>query len=168
METHIGNKPFKQVIHFKNADTVDIPPGVPIIFLADGSNDGFSATLPSTGPQNGETYGFFAGINSSSLPVKSGETGTALIWGFYNSASVLLQTRAATTDAFSSSASIGLGVPLYVQNDNNALGQNKASEDLPIVARLAQSVAALEGVASNATNTSLIYTQGLKVIIRGL
>lgn len=186
--SHIGTKPFKNELLFKNGEaSASIPVGSPVVFVMNATDDGFAAVLPSTAGA-AKCPELFAGVNVSPSALAAGEFGTSQIWGFCNYATVVQQSRSASTASFVSAAAFSVGQPLNVDTVNNAftLGSivtgamtivTGATTDTvavnfgdgnPPMAVIAQTLVSQASSASTTSDTRTKITYGLKVFLRAM
>jgi hypothetical protein len=182
----IGSKAFTESINFRSAEaSASIPPGTPICFVMNATEDGFAAVLPSTAGAT-KCPSFFGGINASPIAVVPNAYGAAMVWGLCNYALVAQQSRAASTDNYASAAAFSLGQPLTINTVQNAFMVAAAIGAMTIVtgattdtvavnlaqyapiAILAQTLAAAVSSASTTSDSSLKKTYGLKVFLRAM
>jgi hypothetical protein len=186
--THIGDKPFKQEINFRNAESsTSIPTGSPVIFVMNTTEDGFAGVLPSTAGA-AKSPELFAGVYFGSQSLLATQVGMAQVWGFCNYAIVVQQSRAATTDSFVSAAALSVGQALAIDTVNNAfktgsqvtgamtIVTNATTDTVavnfgdgnPPMAVMAQTLAAAVSSASTTSETRTKITYGLKVFLRAM
>lgn len=184
----IGTKPFREFLNFRNAEaSASIPPGSPIIFVMNATEDGFAGVLPSTATAT-KSPEFFAGVNVNPSAVVANDYGAAQIWGFCNYAIVVQMSRAASTDSFVSNAAFSIGQPLAIDTVNNAfktssqvtgaftIVTNATTDTLainfgdgnPPMAVIAQTLASASSSASTTSDTRTKITYGLKVFLRAM
>lgn len=163
----VGNKAdiIAVVIHNAEASAV-IPKGAPVILALNGTNDGLDVVLPATTAQdaNGALYGVCLSQGAS---LANGAYGEAQVFGVCNNLLLTSNTRAATTDSWSTK-SADTGVALVVDTVNNAFstsgGTQAKSSFLPF-AILAQSFT-VSGSASATSDTRTAITQLVKSFLR--
>lgn len=168
-----GNKADVVGVVVRNADTVTIPPGTPVCLVMNGTNDGLDVVLPNTGGASKAHAFLFGAVISPVGPgvngIPANGYGETQIMGV-NGAIVLLRgTRAASTDSWTSTASIASYVVLTIDTVNNAFqssgGTQAATAYLPF-AVLAQSVASVVASASATSDTRTALTQSVKAFLR--
>jgi hypothetical protein len=165
----IGNKPERLSIPVINTETAEIEVGVPVVFAANGTDDGVAVCLPAS-----KTAAYadtlFAGIVvEKNLPIVLPKTGKAQVYGVCPTSRICRQTRAATTDSFSTAPAIAIGDIFLVNTVVNALSRSAAGAASQAPGRIHafQTVASAAGVASNATDTRTLVTSNIKTFIRG-
>lgn len=189
-----GNKGLALKQEYYNGEaSASIPPGAPLVFKMDGTDDGIKAVLPSSASallaQN-----FFCGIAADGQSVATGGYGSAVILGFHSGAIVALQTRTASTESWSTAAALSVGQALSVDTTYNALlvgstspvgtvnaitnstQGNTASIGVALPLNLLQGPgivlaathASAAGSASTSNDTRLAITYALKVQLRSL
>jgi len=184
----IGTKPFKSELLFKNGEaSASIPVGCPVVFVMNATDDGFSAVLPSTAGA-AKCPELFAGVNVSPATLVAGDYGTSQIWGFCNYATVVQQSRSASTAVWATAAAFSIGQPLAIDTVNNcfALGSvvtgamtivTGATTDTvavnfgdgnPAMAVIAQTLVSQASSASTSSDTRTKITYGLKVFLRAM
>ncbi len=112
----VGNKEDLVGVVIKNNDTVQINVGQPVILSMDGA--GVDVVLPSTSGSIQLIWGLRYGVALMNIAV--GAYGEAQVFGFTNNINVLLTSRAATTNSWSTTAALSLGQWLTIDTVNNA------------------------------------------------
>src|SRR4051812_24381 len=98
----VGNKRDIVAIVVKNAEaSATIPVGSPLCFVMNGTDDGLGVVLPGTGGAVKATS-LMAGVALTSM--LAGGYGESQVFGFCQNVVLRRQTRAASTDAFSSNS----------------------------------------------------------------
>lgn len=155
----VGNKSDIVAVVIKNGESsATIPLGAPVCLTLNGTDDGLSVVLPSTGA---DVLQSSAAFGVALAAIAAGNYGEAQVFGF-NSNTKLLRTRAASTDVF---ASIIQGALLKAESVSNCfvtVASNGASAFIPN-AMLASTVAAL---ATTAASTQVSTTQLVKAFLR--
>lgn len=154
-----GNKLDIIAVVIKNGESsATIPLGAPVCLTLNGTDDGLSVVLPSTGADvKQSTFGL--GVSLQALT--TGQYGEAQMFGFANSVK-LLRTRAASTDAF---VSIAIGALLKAESVSNCfqtVASNGASAFVPVAAV----AATIDSIASTAASSQTGYTQMCKAFLR--
>jgi hypothetical protein len=170
-----SNKPEKYIHSVRNADTVSIPAGTPLVLnlsatpqpptytngLAPGWEDGLQVVMPSTaGAQNANLFYYGVAVNA----IAPGQYGEALVFGVYQGL-IVRQTRAGTTVSWSVTPAVTVsGYALAVDPVNNAfdIGTGTAL-GVPV---LLDNLASSPGSATNATDTRLAITQLARIFVR--
>lgn len=162
----VGNKPDHVLTNVKNADTVTIPIGTPVVLVFNGTDDGLAVVLPATaGAQKSGV--FQKGVVTTSLAVKG--LGEAIIHGIVPAAVITRATRAATTDSWSASASHSNLWVLALDTLNNAFLPQASSlltNTFAPQAALIDSMAAVAASASATSDTRTALTVAARVFVR--
>ena len=192
MNTQLGTKPDNYRVMVQNVDTVAIPPGTPVFLVLNGTNDGVAVVLPSTGGATKANY--FYGVYAEGLALPVNDYGPAQVWGLFNSAVVIGQTRSASTANWSSLAAFSTGQALSVLTSQNAFQTfnmptyyqtGSASTDtvsvglgvlqpialiagFPTVGTGSIATANMTSSASATSDTRTVITFGLKVLLRAM
>jgi hypothetical protein len=127
---------------------------------SDTDGDGIDVTLPSTaGVIN---YQLWGGVNT--LALATGQFGEAIVYGFAPSTLVKLNSRATSTDSWTSMAAIASGV-LLVPDFTNNVWQTLAN----VAAQSSPGLILLDAIASIQTAVSNSYAAAdTRVIVGGL
>lgn len=164
----VGNGRDLVAIVIRNNAGATMQPGTPICLELSGSKDGIDAVLPSSGAAKAHALSYGVILNA----VADQQNGEAQVFGFNQNIVLLRQTRATSTDNWSSNAAgFPLGCILNVDTVNNAFstsgGTQAVSAFLPF-AVLAASVATWASTASsNATSdTRTALTVSAKAFLR--
>jgi hypothetical protein len=109
----IGTKPFTQSVVVKSAEsTATIAAGSPVSLVMNGTNDGIAVVLPTTAAAAKATSLSFGVCYSAINP---GAYGEILVYGFCQKAKYSrIRTRAASTDAYASTAACSVGQILSI------------------------------------------------------
>lgn len=192
MNSQLGTKPDNYRIMVKNADTVTIAAGTPVIFAFNGTEDGVAVVLPSTATATKANY--FAGVFAEGLPLAVNGYGQAQVWGMINSAVVIGQTRSASSANWSSLAAFSTGQALSVNTGLNGFQTfvsptyyqtGSASTDtiaaglgfiqplalvagFPTAGTGSIATANMTSSASATSDTRTVITFGLKVLLRAM
>ncbi len=166
----VGNKADSVAVVIRNADTVVLPPGVPVCLNMNGTNDGLDVVLPNTGgATKAHAFAYGVVLSPTSTGIAVNAVGESQIFGLNNSIVLLRGTRAASTDSWTSTASIASYVLLTIDTVNNAFqssgGTQAATAYLPF-AVLAQSVASVVASASATSDTRTAITSSVKAFLR--
>lgn len=164
-QPQLGNK--SQVVSrtVKNADTVPIPAGTPVVLAVSGTDDGLAVVLPGTAG-TARASSLCVGISGRAIPV--GGIDSAVCSGVITNAKITMQTRATSTDSFASANSMNFGDVLVIETVGNGFSRSAAgaqSANVPAFA-LCQSVASQAGQASNSSNTGVASQVSAKVLIQ--
>lgn len=169
MNQNPGNKPDRMLVGAKNIESsASIPVGSPVMLAFTGTDDGIGVVLPSGSAAKAHSY--FFGVASKTMAVN--EIAECQVYGFCQNIVLLRQTRAASTDAFSSNSDGFLtGTLLNVDTVNNAFstsgGTQAKSAFLPF-AILAASVASWASSASATSDTRTALTVSGKAFLRAM
>lgn len=161
------DRPDSGLITVKNGGSSTIPRGCPVVLDMDGTDDGVAVVAPS-GAAAGDATSFFIGIAKKDIP--AGEWGDAVCFGWCNYATVVRQTRAASTDSYASAPALAVGDQLNLQSVGDGLtrsGAGNVSAALPFAVAL-ESAASVASAASTTSDSSTRVTTGMKVWIRAL
>lgn len=173
--------PDKHIHVVKNAETFVIPTGTPLVLNLSGTKqpstdqngrtagfeDGLQVVVPNSagaGPTIAYAYGIAAG------PIQPSQLGESVLHGVV-SAVVLYATRAASTDSWSSSASIAASQWLNINTVNNAFstmvsGSATSDDKRAFAGIMADSVASFAASASNTSDTRTALTALKRVFVR--
>jgi hypothetical protein len=164
----VGNKADHIRLTIKNEDTVSIPQGTPVSLMLNGTDDGLAIALPST---NGATkaQSAFLGVTLATHAVN--DVGTVISFGIVPYALLTVMTRGASSNSWSSSASVAVGELLAIDTINNAFLLESASlgsnNFLPF-AILAGSISSYAASASATSDTRTAIVVGVRVFVRAL
>ena len=165
----LGDKPTFVDDFVRNDEaSTTLQDGTPVVYYMDGTEDGLAVVLPASSTAI-KAHVFFAGVVTEDILV--GRIGTVRKTGIHRTTRILRATRAATSDSWSSSASLAAGHLLVIDTVNNVLSTVAASVGatgyLPW-AILAQSVASIAASASATSDATTAITQAAKVFLRVL
>lgn len=170
---YVGNKADRIIMNVKNTETsVSIPRGTPVILNMTGTlaaDDGLGVCLPATAG-SANSFGLKYGIVTDTLVTN--QLGESILFGMANYTLITRMTRAASSDSWTSSASVASGVGLGIDTINNAmlLGATVAGS-IASNAMLAILVDSLASSAASATATSdnrTAITNAARVFVRML
>lgn len=167
MSTQIGTKAYIDKFPYQNQDSVSIAVGSPVVMNGGGTTlPGFGAVLPSTATAV-LCPSLLLGVSIEASPVLVNGFGMVQGLGLCNFVLVEVNTRAASTNSFSTIAALSVGQWLSVDTVNNAFitVASNATQQLPM-AVVAQTLAAQAGSATTTSDTRLVATMGLKVFLR--
>jgi len=153
----------------KNSESSTLVAGTPVTMNVDGTKDGLSVELPSSGSATLSRL-FPAGIVADSIT--AGSIGTVRKYGFID-ATYIVRTRAATSDSFSTVAALTIGQVLSIETVMDALDLQAETVATNTAVTLSEprfvvgeAVASAVGVAT-ATSLTLTYSTGqAKVFVR--
>lgn len=170
----VGNRAAKAKGTIKNGEaSASIPRGTPVILklstTSDSDNDGLAVVLPSTaGAAN--SFGLRYGISLDTIA--TGAFSEAVLFGVASYALITRMTRAASSDSWTSSASVASGAGMGVDTINNALlvgatiAGSIASNAMPII--LLDSLASSAASATATSDTRTAITNAVRVFVRML
>lgn len=171
----VGNKRDIVAVVIRNADTVAIPTGTPVV-LSDNStasvNDGLDVVLPSTAGAAKSDVLFYgicvspAGYPQNGVPVNG--YGESQVFGFNAGLVLVTQTRAASTNSWNSVPSIASFNYLAIDtvaNGFDTIGTLAQSGFVPY-AVLWQSLASYASSASTTSDTRTAITSSVKGFLR--
>lgn len=169
INTVVGDKSDHVAVMVKNNEaSASIPVGSPVMLNMNATDDGIGVVLPSGSAAKAHSY--FYGVVTRTIA--AGERCESIVYGFCQNIVLLRQTRAASTDAFSSNSDGFLtGTLLNVDTVNNAFstsgGTQAKSAFLPF-AVLAASVASWASSASATSDTRTAITVTSKAFLRAM
>jgi hypothetical protein len=149
----------------RNDESSTISRGTPVVLQLDGTQDGIAVVLPSTAGQLKTTTCSF-GI--ALQDIAAGRYGKAQQFGFCDYVVLQGNTRAASTDSWSTIASGAAGVPLLVGtvDDDMYSAASIAASAFQPVAALGASVASSAGSATTTANAATVITRTAKAVLR--
>ena len=160
----------EDIVHaVKNAEAVTIPAGSPVIFQMNGTDDGLAVVLPSSSTA-AKVSGFAAGVLVKTL--EPGRLGDVQVYGFNRKTLIARGTRAASTAAWPTMASLAIGDVLSIDTALNgfvssAAGGNSAVQAFAVAA---EAIASGSGFASSANSgnpaSATVYYQAVKTFLR--
>lgn len=154
-------------IPVKNADTVSIAKGTPVVFSMSGTRDGFDIVKPSNSNAL-QSAALLAGILCQDLAI--GAIGAAAVRGPVDDVPYMIRTRAGTTgtDSWATEAAISIGQALSLDTVNNAFETASAAQAEQVVPAIcaAETVATVAGSATSTANALTVSTGTLKVFLR--
>lgn len=164
----VGNKRDTAAVVVRNAEaSASIPAGTPVCLNLSGTDDGLGVILPSGSAAKAHAGAFGVTLGA----IDAGKYGECQVFGFCSTAIYLLGTRAASSDSWTSTASVALGVLLNIDTINNAFsssgGTLAKSAFLPM-AVLAASVASVAASATATSDTRTALTTSASVFLRML
>lgn len=168
---YTGSRPDRVIMSVQNNEvSASIPRGTPVILSATGvaaTDDGLDVVLPATAG-NVNAYGLRYGVLTTTL--LAGQNGESILFGVAPFALVTRATRAASSDSWTSSASIASGVALGIDTINNAflIGASIAASIATnhIDAVLMDSIASFAASATATTDARTVLTSGQRVFVR--
>ncbi len=184
----IGTRAFKEFLNFKSDEaSASIPPGSPVVFSIDATEDGFAAYLPSSAGA-AKCPELFAGIYNGPGALLPGQMSKAQVFGLCEYAIVVQQSRANSGSNFSSAAALSVGQPLKIDTVNNALAtDSQVTGAMTIVTGattatvavdfgdghaplfvMAQTLASADSAASTTSDTRVKITYGVKIFLRAM
>lgn len=165
----VGNKADKTVVVIRNAEsTSTIPRGTPVVLVLNGTNDGLDVVLPATA---GNALSGVARYGVATDSILASQYGESIVSGYVAYALITRMTRAATTDSWTSSASVASGIGLGIDTLNNAfvLGASQAATvaSLPI-AFLVDTLASSAASASATSDARTAITNAVRAFVKML
>jgi hypothetical protein len=109
--------PDRIAVSIKNADTVSIPAGSPVVLAMNGTDDGVAVVLPTTSGAANLVQGLRYGVNTRTLAV--GQFGDAVVFGLTNNLLLMRQTRASSSNVWASEPARSIGEFLGVSSAIN-------------------------------------------------
>jgi hypothetical protein len=163
---YAGNKPDRMIHVIRNSDVSQIPRGTPVILtisVAPGNElDGMGVVLPSTAGATLSTQLQY-GITTASLG--PGDDGEVVMFGLA-AGIVQKQTRAASTNAWPSVASVAKGI-MKIDTTNNMFIAGAASDGTMFI--LVDDVASMASSASNSADSRVGSLNGVgRIFVRSL
>jgi hypothetical protein len=159
----VGNKPEIMACVVKNADTVTIPQGAPVVLAFNGTDDGIAVVLPTTSTAQ-KVVGFQYGVALEAISVSS--YGEAQVFGYCQSLQLFRQTRSDSTGNWASEAARSVGEFLGISSAINGW-VTVASTTAPLpIGVLAQSLATYASSASATSDTRTAITASVKAFVR--
>lgn len=160
----VGNKQDIAAIVIRNAEaSASIPVGSPVVFKLAATNPGLDVVLPSS-----EVTMATAGCYGVALAtLAAGNYGEAAVFGYCQNIAIMTQTRAASSDSFSTNSGAA-GLILCVDTVNNVFtttGGTQAKSGFMPFAILAQSFTA-SGSATTSSDTRTVATVASKAFLR--
>jgi hypothetical protein len=170
--------PDRVTVKIRNADTVTIPNGAPVVLVMNGTDDGVAVVLPSTSGAVNLIQGLRYGVCTSALAVNG--YGNAVVFGMAQTLLLERQTRANSGANWASEPARSVGEFLAIDTVNNmfvtatssflAVTASTAAAAATIVntpiAVLGQTLASYSSSASATSDTRTAITAAVKAIIR--
>lgn len=161
-----GDRPETVFVVFKNGESSSsIPAGTPVCLVLNTTDDGIACVLPATGAGSKATTLLFGVAKEA---VAASTYGKAQVYGFSTANILTRATRAASSDSWTSSASLAVGNILNVDTINNAWlisGTAGVAAALPGAA-LAETVASMAASATATSDTRTVITTSVKTFLR--
>lgn len=146
--------------------SASIPAGTPVILSLNGTGDGFAVVLPSTaGAAKSNALAFGVAVNT----LVTGQRDSAFAYGYSPYNILTIMTRAASSNSWTSSASISSFALLGIDTVNNAFSTISASAgsgNWGVMGVLIQSVASSAASATNTSDTRTAITNAVTAFIR--
>lgn len=171
----VGNKAGKIAATVRNAEaSASIPRGTPVILnlstTTDNTKDGLDVVLPSTA---GAAVGYLGRFGIITDTTAVGQQSEAILFGVATYAIFTRMTRAASSDSWTSSASLASGIACGVDTLNNALLLVGASVAASIATNhmdyaLLDSVASAAASATATSDTRTAITSSARAFVRML
>jgi hypothetical protein len=161
----VGNKADVVRNPVKNAESSStISKGRPCVLAINGTDDGLAVVLPATAgaaKSNSLLYGIALD------DILAGKIGEVVVFGISRYTIITRMTRAASSDSWTSSASVNTGVLLGADTINNALtlGASLAS-NFNAMAVLAETLASSAASATATSDTRTAITNAVRVFVK--
>lgn len=162
------DRPEKVFIAVRNAEaSAGINQGQPVCFVMNGTNDGNDVVLANTGAA-GKATSLFAGTCQDKDGIANGQYGMTQVYGFAQFGVLTQRTRGATSDSWSSVASIPVGNICGVDTVNNAFVTLAAGAQSGFLAgmMMGESQASIAGRATATSDTATVETTKVKMFFR--
>lgn len=174
----VGNKSDHVRVVVKNADTVTIPNGAPVVLAFNGTDDGLAVVLPTTSAAQ-KVVGFQFGVALGNIAVSS--VGEAMVFGFCQQLQLFRQTRSDSTGNWATEAARSVGEFLDISTAINgwvtivssitALTISTGTANVQVatirpLAVLAQTLASYASSASATSDTRTAITAAVKAFVR--
>jgi hypothetical protein len=168
----------RMAVHVRNADTVQINVGAPVVLAMNGTQDGIAVVLPSTAGAANLVTGLRYGVCTANLPVNG--YGEAIVFGLAQSLLLERQTRANSSANWASEPARSVGEFLSIDSVNNmwvtatssflAVTASTAAAAATIpntpLAVLGQTLASYASSASTTSDSRTAITAAVKAVIR--
>lgn len=165
----IGNKADHVRVNVKSAEaSASIPRGTPLSLVLNGTDDGLAVVLPATNAAAKANSGAF-GV--ALADIAAGQYGESMIFGIVPYALITRMTRAASSDSWTSSASLAAGVLLALDTINNAFlvaSASLGSNNFLPFALLAESIGSNAASATATSDSRTAITVGKRAFARML
>ena len=164
----VGNKRDTIAMVVRNDESSSsIPRGAPVCLTMDGTDDGLAVVLPASGAAiKAHSLAFGVALDT----IVAGAFGEVQNFGVCDYVKATINTRAATTDSWTSRAAVAVGQLLVVDTVNNAFATAAsvaATSYLP-VAVVGSAVASQAASASTTANDATVVTTSIKAFLRML
>lgn len=164
-----GNTADHILLNALNAETsASAPRGTPMVLTVNGTNDGLAVVLPSTATA-AKTLGYCIGVATNKMD--AGTYQDLIAYGVAPYVIVKQGTRAASSDSWTSSASLAALAVLAIDTVNNCFvttaASLPASNYLPF-AIMAGSVASFAASATATSDARTVLTASVKAFLRFL
>lgn len=158
------NKSETVLASIKNADTVVIPVGSPVILAMNGTNDGLAVVLPSTAGSLAKIVGFGFGVATTTMQIA--DLGNSVVFGMCYSLLIQLISRA-TTNSWATYNALSVGQFLSIDSVNNQfVTAATTTAESPFMAVIAQTLAAGAGTASSTADSRTAITALIQAFVR--
>lgn len=149
--------------------SADLTQGRACCFVMDGTEDGVAVVSSTTGAA-GKATSLFAGIITDIGGLANGKYGVSQVFGLCYTATLLLRTRAASTDSWATHAAGVLGDLLSIDTVNALLQRTAAGAASAFLAfaALASAYASAATGASDAGQTGTASTLSTRVFLRAM
>jgi hypothetical protein len=171
------NKPERYIHVVLNNDTVQINAGTPLVLdlsaalipatsvngLPPGYQDGMAVVLPSTAGATPSSYLAY-GVALGNIPVNT--LGEAQVHGLVKFALITVQTRTASTNSWSTVASVNSMALLVIDTLNNAYVTTNSLSAGQEHALLIDTIATIAASATTSADTRTAILAGYRVFVR--
>ena len=116
-----GGGKAEDIIHVvKNAESIKIPTGTPVVYAMNGTDDGLAVILPASSSA-AKLAAFMAGVTIHDI--EPGKMENIQVYGFNRRTNVVRGTRAASTDSWPAGPALSIGAVLTVNSTANGFDQ---------------------------------------------
>lgn len=164
------DRPEAVFIAVRNAEaSAGIAQGEPVCWVMNGTNDGNDVVLPNTGAA-GKATSLFAGVCVDIDGIPNATYGKVQVYGLCLKSMLEQRTRAATTDSWSSVASIPAGNICGINTVNNNFVTLAAGAQSGFLgfAMMAESQASIVGSASSTSDSATGQEAKVKMFLRAM
>ncbi len=174
----LGDKAAFRMENVRNAETVSVGRGTPLVYSLNGTEDGFAVVLPSTAGAD-KSMKFLAGVAVDDIA--AGQIGQVQCYALCRGVKITRETRSAVTGgaSWSSVTDLSIGSFLSLDTVNNAFLTMPATVNVPATdstalslnnyyAWLAETVASVSASATATSDTRTALTVLAKAYIRML
>lgn len=162
----VGNKRDTVAVVVRSDEaSSSIPRGSPVCLKLDAVDDGLAVILPASGAAI-KAHALAFGVTLDTIA--AGRFGEAQLFGVCDYVKVTINTRAATTDSWTSRAAISVGQLLVVDTLNNSFytAASVAATAYYPTAVVAGTIASQAASASTTANVATVVTTSVKAFLR--